>query len=159
MNNPPALNTGQFSVTLFVYRESDDRGATAVTNIHDDQGNFDVSLDDDGRLQATDRCLDGSQSTVIGESVLPLREWRHVVLTVDGHNMHFYEDGKLVGSKACAELATSESDPIWFGTNASTTQAWDGRIDELSLFNKALSPDQIKTLYLSASVSGRRSKS
>ncbi|EGF25282.1 LamG-like jellyroll fold domain-containing protein [Rhodopirellula baltica] len=147
VNDPPALNTGQFSVTLFVYRESDDASATAVTNMHDDQGNFDVSLDDDGRLQATARCLDGSQSTVIGESVLPLRQWRHVVLTVDGLNMHFYEDGKLVGSKPCAELATSESDPIWFGTNASTTQAWDGRVDEVALFDRALDDEEVLTLY------------
>lgn len=147
VNNPPALNTGQFSVTLFVYRESDDRGAPAVTNMHDDHGNFDVSLGDDGRLQAIARCLDGSQSTAIGESVLPLRKWRHVVLTVDGHNMHFYEDGKLVESKPCAELATSESDPIWFGNNASTTQVWDGRIDEVALFDRALDDEEVLTLY------------
>ncbi len=147
VDNPPALNTGQFSVTLFVYRESDDRGATAVTNMHDDQGNFDLSLDDSGRLQATISDRDGSQSTVIGESVLPLRKWRHVVLTVDGHNMHFYEDGKLVESKPCAELATSESDPIWFGTNASTTQVWDGRIDEVALFDRALDDEEVLTLY------------
>jgi hypothetical protein len=147
VNNPPALNTGQFSVTLFVYRESDDRGATAVTNMHDDHGNFDLSLDDNGRLQATVRSRDGSQSTVIGKSVPPLRKWRHVVLAVDGHNMHFYEDGKLVESKPCAELATSESDPIWFGTNASTTQVWDGRIDEVALFDRALDDDEVLTLY------------
>ncbi|MCM2369074.1 LamG-like jellyroll fold domain-containing protein [Aporhodopirellula aestuarii] len=147
VNNPPALNTGQFSVTLFVYRESDDRGATAATNMHDDHGNFDVLLDDDGRLQATVRSRDGSQSTVLGELVLPLRKWRHVVLTVDGHNMHFYEDGKLVQSKPCAELATSESDPIWFGTNASTTQVWDGRIDEVALFDRALDDEEVLTLY------------
>ncbi len=147
VDNPPALNTGQFSVTLFVYRESDSGGATAVTNMHDDQGNFNLSLDDNGRLQATIRDRDGSQSTIVGESVLPLRKWRHVVLTVDGHNMHFYEDGKLVGSKPCAQLATSESDPIWFGTNASTTQVWDGRIDEVALFDRALDDEEVLTLY------------
>ena len=61
--------------------------------------------------------------------------------------MHFYEDGKLVESKPCAELATSESDPIWFGNNASTTQVWDGRIDEVALLDRALDDEEVLTLY------------
>ncbi|XZE56050.1 LamG-like jellyroll fold domain-containing protein [Planctomycetaceae bacterium SH139] len=147
VDDPPALNAGRFSLTLFVYRESDVRGATAVTNMQDDHGNFDLSLNEDGRLQATVSSRDGSQSTVVGGSVLPLHEWRHVVLTFDGRNMHFYEDGTLVGSKPCAELATSESDPVWFGTDANATQVWDGRIDEVAFFDRALNEDEVLTLY------------
>ena len=158
VDDPPALNAGRFSMTLFVYRESDVRGATAVTNMHDAQGNFGLSLDDNGRLQATVRSREGSQSTVVGGSVLPLHKWRHVVLTVDGHNMHFYEDGKLVGSKPCSGLATSESDPVWFGTEANTTRVWDGRIDEVALFDRALDEDEVLTLYRLAQEEIARSK-
>lgn len=158
VDDPPALITGRFSVSLFVYRESDVRGATAITNMHDDQGNFDLSLDDNERLQATIRSRDGSESTVVGESALPLSKWRHVVLTVDGHSMHFYEDGKLVGSKPCAALATSESNPVWFGTNTNTTQVWDGRIDEVALFDRALDEDEVLTLYRLAQEEISRSK-
>jgi hypothetical protein len=158
VDDSPALNTGRFSVSLFVYRESDVRGATAITNMHDDQGNFDLSLDDNGRLQATIRSRDGSESTVGGESVLRLNKWRHIVLTADGHNMDFYEDGKLVGSKSCAALATSESDPVWFGTDASTTQVWDGRIDEVALFDRALDEEEVLTLYRLAQEEISRSK-
>ncbi|MFY9254058.1 MAG: LamG-like jellyroll fold domain-containing protein [Fuerstiella sp.] len=158
VDDSPALNAGRFSLTLFVYRESDVGGATAVTNMHDDQGNFDLSLDDNGKLQATVRSRDGSQSTVVGGSVLPLHKWRHVVLTVDGHNMHFYEDGKLVGSKPCAELATSESDPVWFGTGANATRVWDGRIDEVAFFDRALDEEEVLTLYRLAQEEITRSK-
>lgn len=155
---PPALNAGGFSLTLFVYRESDARGATAVTNMQDDHGNFDLSLNDNERLQATVRSREGSQSTVVGGTVLPLHEWRHVVLTVDGRNMHFYEDGTLVGSKPCSGLATSESDPVWFGTDANATQVWDGRIDEVAFFDRALDEDEVLTLYRLAQEEIIRSK-
>lgn len=158
VDNPPALNTGRFSMIVFVYRESDVRVATAVTNMHDDHGSFGLTLDEDGRLQATVKSRDGRLSTVVGGSVFPLHEWRHVVLTVDGRNMHFYEDGTLVGSKPCAELATSESDPVWFGTNANATRVWDGRIDEVAFFDRALDEQEVLTLYRLAQEEIIRSK-
>ena len=89
-------------------------------------------------------------SKTTGSSVLPQKTWRHVVVTADGVQLQLYEDGRLVASKPCAAMATSESDPIWFGTNASTTQVWDGRIDEVTLFDRALSEEEIAALYRTA---------
>lgn len=155
---PPALNTGRFSLTLFVYRESDANGSTAVSNMNADLGNFDLSLDELGRLQGTIKSLDGSESTVEGVSVLPLNQWRHVVLTVDGHYIHLYEDGILVASKPCAAAAASQSDPIWFGIDANGTQRWDGRIDEVALFDRALDDEEVLSLYRLAQEEINRSK-
>ena len=177
VDSPPALSTGQFSIAVFVYLESPAPSGVIATNMDGKRGNFDLSINEHGMLHATgvvdevtsplrktgvvDEVTSPEPRTIpsktglvtsstTGGSVLPQKTWRHVVVTADGVQLQLYEDGKLVASTPCAAMATSESDPIWFGTNASTTQVWDGRIDEVTLFDRALSEEEIAALYRTA---------
>ena len=147
---PPPLSTGQFSLTAFVYLEAPAHSAMVATNLHDGQGNFGLSLDENGLLQATVRSGNGEVSSIAGGSVLSQKKWRHVVVTADAEQLKFYEDGKLVASVPCAALAASDSDTVWFGTDAKAMQVWDGRIDEVALFDRALTAEEIAGLYRTA---------
>ena len=150
IDSPPALSTGRFSLTVFVYLEAPAHGAVVATNLHDGQGNCGLSLDQNGMLQATIRNRNGDVSTVTGGSVLPQKTWRHVVVTADGQQLQFYEDGKLVASTPCASMAASDSVTFWFGTDAEATRVWDGRIDEVALFDRALTEEDVAALYRTA---------
>ena len=55
-------------------------------------------------------------------------------------------------------MATSDSERVWFGTDADGLGLWDGRIDELALFDKALSDKDIADLYQAALEEMARSK-
>ena len=79
-------------------------------------------------------------------------------MTADVEQLKFYEDGKLVASAPCAALAASDSDTVWFGTNAEATQVWDGRIDEVALFDRALNDEEIAALYRTAQEEIARSR-
>lgn len=156
---PPVLSTGQFSLTGFVYLEARARSAVVVTNLDDGQGNFSLSLDEKGRLQATIRNGDGDVSCSGGSSVLPRETWRHVVVTADAERLHLYEDGKLVASTHCAAMTASDSETtVWFGTDPRASQVWDGRIDELALFDRALNENEIAALYRTAQQEMARSR-
>ena len=135
---------------VFVYLEAPVHGAMVVTNLHDGQGNFGLSLDENGLLRAAIRSSDGDVSSIVGGSVLAQKTWRHVVVTADGEQLQFYEDGKLVASKRSAAVAASDSDTVWFGTDPRATQVWDGRIDEVALFDRALTAEQVAALYQTA---------
>ena len=151
VDSPPALSTGQFSLTGFVYLEAPAQNAVVATNLQDGQGNFNLSLQENGRLKATIRNGDGDVSSIAGSSVLPQETWRHVVVTADGERLHLYEDGKLVASTPGAAMAASDSDTtVWFGTNSIASQVWNGRIDELALFDRALNENEIAALYRTA---------
>lgn len=158
VDSPPALSKGTFSLTVFVYLEAPAHSATITTNLQDRQGNFGLSLNENGTLQAAIRNRTGEVSSLTGDSVLPLKTWRHVVMTVDGKQMQLYEDGKLVASKPCDALAASASDTVWFGTDAKATQVWDGRIDEVALFDRALTSEEIAALYRTAQEEIARSR-
>jgi hypothetical protein len=150
VDSPPALSTGQFSLTVFVYLEPPAQSAIVATSLDAERGNFGLSLDENGMLQAAIRSNNGDVSSIAGGSVLPLKTWRHVVVTADGGQLQLYEDGKLVASAPCTALAASDSDTVWFGTDARATQVWDGRIDELALFDRALTAEEIAALYRTA---------
>ncbi|GAB5442096.1 MAG: hypothetical protein Fues2KO_24450 [Fuerstiella sp.] len=150
VDSPPALSTGQFSLTAFVYLEAPAHSAMIATNLHDGQGNFSLCLDENGLLRAAVRSSDGDVSSIEGGSVLAPKTWRHIVVTADAEQLKFYEDGKLAASAPCAAMADSDSDTVWFGTDAKATQVWDGRIDEVALFDRALNEEEIATLYRTA---------
>lgn len=150
VDSPPVLNTGQFSLTVFVYLKKPSQNAVVATNLDGERGNFGLSLDETGRLQVTIRSRDGNENAMTGGSVLPLKMWRHVVVTADGENLQVYEDGKLTASQPCAVSAANNTATMWFGTDAGATRIWNGRIDEVALFDRALSADEIAALYRTA---------
>jgi len=150
IDSPPALSTGQFSLTAFVYLEAPAQNAMVVTNLDRERGNFRLSLDENGMLQAAIRSSEGDILSIGAGSALPLNTWRHVVLTADGEQLQFYEDGKLVTTAPCKALAANDSGTLWFGTDASATQVWDGRIDEVALFDRALTKEEVAALYWTA---------
>lgn len=147
---PPALSTGQFTLAVFVYREGPLQNGVVATNLDGQRGSFDLSLDENGRLQAIIRNSDGDENVVTSNTTLPLKTWRHVVATADGETLQLYEDGDLVAAKPCASVAATDAEIMWFGTDALASRVWGGRIDELALFDKALTNEEVAALYFTA---------
>jgi len=49
-----------------------------------------------------------------------------------------------VGLQATTLAASdSDSDKVWFGTDARGTKVWDGGIDEVALFDRALTEGEV----------------
>jgi hypothetical protein len=88
---------------------------------------------------------------------VPSGVWQHVAFVADGQTLRLYRGGKQVASVPCnSVLPTPPVACLSIGCTASTsgTEAspsnacyWCGRIDELAIFNRALSGEEIKMLY------------
>jgi hypothetical protein len=88
----------------------------------------------------------GNTSTLIGtEATLAVGTWIHAAAMYDGSTMKLYQDGVLVGSMTKSGLIDIDlSVPTWIGANPGVPgQVFDGRIDEVQLFNRALSEAEI----------------
>ena len=70
-----------------------------------------------------------------------LNVWKHVALTYDGATLRFYFNGGLVG--AGAGTHTSNNNPLLFGRWSSNAEFWDGLIDEVRIYTRALSAEEI----------------
>jgi hypothetical protein len=73
--------------------------------------------------------------------------WHHVVITLDGTNGVFYVDGKPVkhGYKINDTLANT-SDLIIGQSSIENQRFFTGMIDDLAIWDKALTPEQVKSL-------------
>ncbi|MFC1728657.1 LamG-like jellyroll fold domain-containing protein, partial [Nanoarchaeota archaeon] len=83
-------------------------------------------------------------------TALTAGKWYHVVAHYDGINKSIYINGALnVSIAATGSIATSPYD-VCIGENCdpiARNRYWNGSIDEVVVYNRALSPEQILALY------------
>jgi hypothetical protein len=81
-------------------------------------------------------------------NVLTNGTWQHVAATYDGAAMRIYVNGVEVASVAASGSIDPVSDAFVIGRNVTNTSfAWDGLIDEVQLFNRALSASEIQAIF------------
>jgi hypothetical protein len=103
----------------------------------------------------------GSAEPTGGSPVSPINdgEWHHVVGTVvDGVEARLYIDGELINTIATSSIASNGAPRMMIGGNPDTAgdafRTWNGGIDEVTLWNRALSEDEVATLASSGSLAG-----
>ncbi|GMV40688.1 MAG: hypothetical protein AMXMBFR64_24040 [Myxococcales bacterium] len=85
-------------------------------------------------------------------SALPLNTWTHVAVTSDGSTAHFYTNGATWGTTSISGSFSWTSD-LWIGQEQDcangcldASQAYAGLVDELVVYDRALSPAEIATV-------------
>jgi hypothetical protein len=150
VDQPPALGGGQMSLVVFVYLESPCPGGVIATNLSGATGNLALALDGAGAAHATARQRDGRLSVVTGPAPLPAATWRHLVVTSDGEQICLYEDGRMTSTTRCEGFSNAASEPLYFGTASDGTALLSGRIDELAIFSRAITAEEVALLYRTA---------
>lgn len=89
-------------------------------------------------------------SALAGSSSLGLRKWHHVALVRDGPAISAYLDGELEihGIAAAATPAPEES--LFFGGDPTHLANFEGKLDEIALYARALSPQEVQTHFQAA---------
>jgi len=72
--------------------------------------------------------------------------WHHVAYVVSGTNYYFYEDGEFVTSGGGCSTS-SDSDTLNIGARGDASNGFDGILDEVRAYSRALSADEVRDLY------------
>ena len=67
-----------------------------------------------------------------------LRRWTHLAMTYDGATIRRYVNGKLAGTRAAKGAIAASSYPLRFGGNAVWKEWFKGRLDEVRVYDRAL---------------------
>ncbi|MBS3080109.1 LamG domain-containing protein [Candidatus Pacearchaeota archaeon] len=77
----------------------------------------------------------------------PLDQWYHVVGTYNGSDLKIYIDGLENASSSKTTLIPTDTDNLQIGRPTSTT--FNGFIDNIMIWNRSLSSDEVYQLYVS----------
>ncbi len=87
----------------------------------------------------------GSTSFVAGPTASPLNTWTHVALTYDGTTQRLYVNGTQVATRATTGTIQVTSNPLWIGGNQPYGEYFTGLIDEVRVYDRALTATDIQT--------------
>lgn len=90
--------------------------------------------------------IGGVYQTLNPANVLTTNSWQHVAATYDGAFMRIYVNGVEVGNKPQTGAIDNVAAPIVIGRNAVNGVGFVGGIDEVSLYNRTLSADEIQSI-------------
>ena len=86
----------------------------------------------------------GATRSVNGTSQLPVAAWSHVAATYDGTTLRLYLNGTQVAQLATSGSILTSSSPLRIGGNGIWGEYFNGLIDEVRVYNRALSAAEIQ---------------
>ncbi len=106
------------------------------------------TLDDESAaeplLPAGGGTLDGATQHADGGRADPVDSWTHLAVTYDGAMLRLFVNGAQVSSRATSGSILSTADPLWIGGNHPYGEFFHGVIDEVRVYDPALSASELR---------------
>jgi hypothetical protein len=88
--------------------------------------------------------FDANDVVMYGAAPLAVSSWTHLALTYDGATLRLYVNGVQVASQAQTGSLVTSANPLQIGGDSIFGQYFQGTIDEVRIYNQALSPSEIQ---------------
>ena len=91
--------------------------------------------------------LGGTTKTVTSTTTIPLNTWKHVAARYNGSELRVFIGGtKETASTAATGALAATTEALWLGYYDATNHHLNGYIDDVSIYNRALSDAEITNL-------------
>jgi hypothetical protein len=155
MGDPTALKlAGAFTISAWIYPESFggnsrgrivDKNSGFIAGYLLDLDNFNTT---NGIAVAVNDGFSATSRSRIFSNAVTLNKWQHIIALFDGTNVTVYNNGVSVGASQTLTVPTSGTDNFVIGGRTTdNTRNFDGYIDEVRVYNRALSGTEITNLY------------
>jgi hypothetical protein len=98
-----------------------------------------------GSARPTGQVNVGGEKSAAGTSQLSLNTWSHLAATFEGSNLRLYVNGALVSTTAVSGSISPSTGLLKIGGNSSWGEWYGGLIDEVRIYNRALSVSEIQS--------------
>jgi len=144
--------TTDLTIAAWIYPLSFGEGSEGSIVDKDFTGAYALFLDDNPDLAGEDNTIhfNGGNSTVrliASNNSIKLNQWQHVAVTYDDPSAIFYINGVATTSISDAGPIPTNTTDLRIGNDPSAGFTFDGKIDEVYLYNRALSANEIGRLY------------
>ena len=150
--NSAALNSNYTTVSFWIKAtEIPAQSEVYLLSFGGWQERWKISLPNHGKIVwSTNNSSGGSDMDAGAANVLPTGVWKHVVFVHDGAKDIIYMNGVEAANKNVSGTLNSTTKPLGIGYNAvDGGNFFKGALDEVQVYNVALSAPQIAALYAS----------
>ncbi|WP_224448681.1 LamG-like jellyroll fold domain-containing protein [Haloprofundus salilacus] len=104
-----------------------------------------IALEENGRITFR---IPGVTDEFFPAGSVPINKWTHIALTYDGQTRRIFIDGTQQAEDGVGGGSVAFGSPLRFGSPFSeeSKRGFDGYLDEVRIFNRALSPQVIQQL-------------
>ena len=95
-------------------------------------------------LPAGGGTFDGLTVHADARSAVPANHWSHLALTYDGATLRLYVNGIQVSSRSTTGMIKRTTDPLWIGGNQPYGEYFQGLIDQVRVYDRALRPPEVR---------------
>jgi hypothetical protein len=141
VSSTPALGPTQMSISFWAYLND---GTATHRLIDKTAGAYIVRTNSNHMQIVTNNGLDTFFNSSDNGSTAT-RTWQHWVITAGSSGGIWYRDGVQTNTTATAFSGVNISDPLEF---AGTVDPFPGRLDEVRIYNRILSPVEVLQLYV-----------
>jgi len=140
-------NNGYFTIALKIRPDQIREMDISAMSEYPFSGKNDRNLymNNDGRISA--RVYDGSSRVVTSSARIAADTWTHITITGNGSNLRLFINGTLDRTISAGTAITNYSTPEFvLGQATETDKYFDGQINDVRMYNRALSDNEIARL-------------
>jgi hypothetical protein len=145
MGNKLNLKPSGFTISAWVKRDTKNFGIISIVSKRDARftHGYDLRILNNNRIEIIWK--NGSDQSLISNSAIPDDQWHHVAAIYNGNKVSIYIDGVFDKAEGkSSPVTTNESFHIGAAGKNTPRQYFKGNIDEVRIWDVALSEDQLR---------------
>ncbi len=147
--------SGDFSIAFWYNSSVAQADNTRIIGSHDGNDGFSIFADSDGSLNFF---VQGSTNAFFQTETAGLvadGNWHHVVATVTTGSLRLYVDNASSGSGGGTLGTVDPSAPLTIGGESTTVSDYEGKLDDIRVYTRALTTGDVNELYALGDVTGQ----
>ena len=147
--NPLTQITNQISFSLWSKNRTNGSGFAykgLITNQNNTSAGFLLQTVSSGLEYDFVIAAGGGYHDLYGTTARAYDTWEHLVCTFDGSIMKLYKNGVLDATGTIGSYALASTELLYIGSRF-LTEYFEGDLDDIAIYNRALSPTEVQELY------------
>lgn len=147
------LTAGTTTVALWMRKDTTSATAQTAFQMNYTDARNAIRIEATSVVRTAYRFSGGTVATYTSGVTANNNKWNHVVVSLEGVNFKTYINGQLASSSAAVQFPTAVSGSIknahigvtW--QNPTLSSYWKGAVDDVRIYNRALSADEVAQVY------------
>jgi len=147
ISDSPSLDVGNFlTMEAWVYPKQLKQASFVSRKSLGGTVRYGIGMSADGRLSSFLGLTGGNLYSSVVRAI-DANQWHHVALTWNGSHALLYLNGIEVNIRAGSGSVLPGNRPVFIGSDNGTSSYFNGTIDEVKIYNRTLSSEEIKSDY------------